>query len=108
PAELGHLFPHRVVVAARVVPRGAHGGRLAVLVEERACGVLQELLVGREPEVHGSRLSPGRRGSPWADRARARRSRSSGSPTSRSRSSPPATTGTTWPTSRPRRKTYPN
>src|SRR5439155_13374169 len=53
PPELRHLLPQRFALAARVVDEGPHEGRLHVLVEERARGVLQQLLIRAEREVHG-------------------------------------------------------
>src|SRR2546430_1928262 len=73
PAELGHLLPRRLALAAWVVREGAHGGGRHVLVEERARRVLQELLVGAEREVHSVTPSGGRRALPWAGRGRVRR-----------------------------------
>src|SRR2546422_10879275 len=52
PAELGHVFPHRLALATGVVPQGADQGGLAVLVEEGAGRALEELLVLVEGEVH--------------------------------------------------------
>src|SRR5712691_7419591 len=73
PAELGHLLPQRLALAARVIPEETHGGGRHVLVEERARRVLQELLVGAEREVHGVTPSGGRRALPWAGRGHVRR-----------------------------------
>ena len=75
PAELRHLLPERLALAARVVEHGPHERRLAVLVEEGARGILQELLIGAEREIHGAPPTPssGRPALPWAGRARARR-----------------------------------
>src|SRR2546430_14182364 len=73
PAELGHLLPRRLALAAWVIPEEAHGGGRHVLVEERARRVLQELLVGAEREVHSVTPSGGRRALPWAGRGRVRR-----------------------------------
>ena len=52
PAELGHLAPQRLAVAARVVEHGAHMLGLALLVERGAHGIPQEDLVVGEGEVH--------------------------------------------------------
>src|SRR2546425_1239058 len=52
PPELGHVLPHRLALAPRVVPQPAHDGRGALLVEERARRVLEKLLVVVEREVH--------------------------------------------------------
>src|SRR5438034_301564 len=56
PAELRHLLPQRLALAARVVPEQTHLRRFHVLVEEGEIGVLQELLVGAEGKVHGALL----------------------------------------------------
>src|SRR5207248_7058760 len=56
PAELRHLLPQRLALAARVVPPEPHLRRLAVLVEEGARGVLEELLIGAEGKIHDALL----------------------------------------------------
>jgi hypothetical protein len=58
PAQLGHLAPERLAVAARVVLHGPHVLGLAVLLEQRPGGVLQQDLVVGEGKVH--RAAPAR------------------------------------------------
>ena len=46
PAEPRHLLPEVVPFAARILPQGADDRRRHVLVEERASGTAEKLLVG--------------------------------------------------------------
>ena len=55
PAEPRELLPEIVALPARIVPQRADDGRRHVLVEERAGGAAQELLVRAEGEVHAPR-----------------------------------------------------
>ena len=52
PAELGHLVPELLAVAALVVHHRAHVGRGALLVQGRAHRVAQQDLILAEREVH--------------------------------------------------------